>query len=140
MSTLTREQIKRALDQMGDGWALDRQMALIWGERVPLYRVDDEDGNGFTAITINWREVQEVKANSWGDRFHVPTGTYAPVVNVSHYVRSGDAWASYGLGRDFPVDGFKPVKRRMFSQLARLTRELTPDKARELAARALATA
>lgn len=134
MSTLTRDQIKKAFDQMGDGWSLDRQMALFWGERVPLYRLGDEDGNGFTAVTINWREVDEVKTNKWGDVFHVPTGTYRPVVNVSHYVRDGEVWASYGLGTDFPVDGFKPVRRRMFSQLAKITRSLGADDVRELVA------
>lgn len=138
MSTLTRDQIKKAFDQMGDGWSLDRQMALLWGERVPLYRLDDEDGDGFTAVTLNWREVHETRTNRYGDRFHVATGTYRPVLNVSHYVRSGEMWASYGLGTDFPVDGFEPVRRRMFSQLARITRSLGADDLRELVAGAAA--
>ena len=135
MSTLTRDQIKKALGQLGEGWALDRQMAMIWGERVPLCLVDDEDVKGYAAVTVNWREVKETKTNQWGDVFHVPSGTYRPVVNVSHYVRSENGCGTcYGLGMDFPVDGFEPVRRRMFSQLARITHELTPDRVRELVA------
>lgn len=140
MSTLTRDQIKKALDQMGEGWALDRQMALIWGKRVPLYHVEDEDGRGYASVTVDWAEVKETRTNDWGDVFHVPSGTYRPVVNVSHYVRSENGCGTcYGLGMDFPVDGFEPVRRRMFSQLAKITHELTSDRVRELVAAEAAT-
>ena len=134
MARLTHDRIRRALGQIGEGWALDRQSALIWGELVPMFRVPDEGNpDGYTRIELRWDEVDEVKTNDWGQRFHVPTGTYRPMINISHWHRDGEVWASFGLGRDIVLTEYEPTKRRMFATLARITREYGPEACRALA-------
>ena len=115
MSKLTREQIDRAREQLGDGWVLDLRMATIWGRKIPVYRIEDE----------------EIKTNEYGDVLHDPSGTYYPSIEVRHYVRDGRGGVSYYIGRgmegmSFPIEE-EPVRRRTFSRLARITRELTTE-------------
>lgn len=134
MARLTQDRIRRALGQIGEGWALDRQSAMIWGKLVPEFRVPDEDNpDRLTRIELRWDEVREVRTNKWGQRFNVATGTYRPKLNISHWYRSGEMWASFGLGRDIVLDDHEPVKRRTFATLARITREYTPEACRALA-------
>ena len=135
MARLTQDRIRRALGQIGEGWALDRQSALIWGELVPMFRIPDEgDSDVYTELELRWDEVYEVKTNEWGQRFHVPTGAYRPMINISHWHRDGEVWASFGLGRNITLTEFEPTNRRMFATLARITRKLTPEACRALAA------
>ena len=134
MARLTQDRIRRALGQIGEGWGLDTQSLLYWNELVPEFRVPD-DGNpdGFTRIELRWDEVFEVRTNKWGVRHNVATGTYRPMLNISHWHRSGETWASFGLGRDIVLDDHEPVSRRTFATLARITREYTPEACRALA-------
>ena len=39
MARLTQDRIHRALGQIGEGWALDRQALIYWNELVPEFRV-----------------------------------------------------------------------------------------------------
>lgn len=135
MARLTQDRIRRALGQLGEGWGLDTQSLLYRNELVPEFRVPDEDNpDGFTRIELSWDEVREVRANKWGVRLNVATGTYRPMLNISHWHRSGEMWASFGLGRDIVLNDHEPVSRRTFATLARITREYTPEACRALAA------
>ena len=134
MARLTHDRIRRALGQIGEGWALDRQSALIWGELVPMFTVPDEDNpDELTRIELRWDEVREARTNKYGVRLNVATGTYRPKLNISHWHRSGEMWASFGLGRDIVLTEFEPTKRRMFATLARITRDYGPEACRALA-------
>lgn len=135
MARLTQDRIRRALGQIGEGWALDRQALIYWNELVPEFQVPDEDNpDGLTRIELRWDEVREVRTNKWGQRFNVATGTYRPKLNITHWHRSGEMWASFGLGRDIVLDDHEPVRRRTFATLAKITREYTPEACRALAA------
>lgn len=131
MSKLTKKQIDRAREQLGDGWVLDPRMAMIWGKKVPVYRIEDEDGSGYVDVTVDWHEVEETRATDYGALLHIPSGTYRPAIEVRHYVRDGNGNASHffgcGMGgMSFPVEA-EPVSRRTFSRLARVTRELATE-------------
>ena len=128
MARPTEDKIRRALRQLGKGWTLDSQSLYYRGELIPEFRVPDEDNSdGFTRIEIYWDEVREVRTNKWGVRLNVATGTYRPMLNISHWHRSGEMWASFGLGRDIVLSDQEPVRRRTFATLARITREYTPE-------------
>lgn len=138
MGKLSREQIDRAREQLGDGWALDLRMAAIWGMKVPVYRIEDEDDGGYVDVTVDWREVEETRATDYGAVLHIPSGTYRPAIEVRHYVRDGRGNASYysgcGMGGlSFAVE-VEPVRRRTFARLARITRELTTEDLRRYVA------
>lgn len=101
-----------------------------------MFRVPDEGNpDGYTRLELRWDEIDEAKTNDWGQRFHVPTGAYRPKLNISHWHRDSEVWASFGLGRDIVLDDHEPVKRRTFATLARITREYTPEACRALATR-----
>ena len=113
MSKYTTKQIKNALDKLDEGWALDRQALFIDNTLEPIYRIEDENGRGYTQIHLMWLH-------------NVETGEYQIEANISHYERSGEVWCSYGLGHNFILSD--PAKRRMFAQLGKMTHKLTPEK------------
>lgn len=113
MGKYTTKQIKNALGKLDEGWALDRQALLFDSALEPIYRIEDEGGNGYTQVHLMWLH-------------NVETGEYQIEANVSHYERSGEVWCSYGLGHNLILSD--PTKRRMFAQLGKMTHKLTPEK------------
>lgn len=125
MSKYTSKQINSALDKLNEGWSLSRQALIFWNTLKPVYQIDDEDGNGYTQISLDWFPVYERKSSAYCS-YNVETGEYRIEANVSHYVRDGECWTSYGLGQNFILG--EPAKRRMFAQLGKMTHKLTPEK------------
>lgn len=125
MSKYTTKQIKNALDKLNEGWALDRQALLFDNALEPIYRIEDEDGNGYTQIHMMWFPVYERKESCFCS-YNVATGEYQIQANVSHYERSGEVWCSYGIGQNFILG--ETAKRRTFAQLGKMTHKLTPEK------------
>lgn len=125
MSKYTAKQIKNALDKLDDGWALDRQALFINNTLKPIYRIEDEGGNGYTQVHLMWFPVYERKESNFCP-YNVETGEYQIEANISHYERSGEVWCSYGLGQNFILS--EPAKRRTFAQLGKMTHNLTPEK------------
>lgn len=125
MGKYTTKQIKNALDKLDEGWALDRQALLFDSALEPIYRIEDEDGNGYTQLHLMWFPVYERKESRFCS-YNVATGEYQIEANVSHYERSGEVWCSYGLGQNFILG--EPAKRRVFAQLGKMTHKLTPEK------------
>lgn len=125
MGKYTTKQIKNALDKLDEGWALDRQALLFDSALEPIYRIEDEDGNGYTQIHLMYFPVYECKGSHLYS-YNVATGEYQIEANVSHYKRSGEVWCSFGLGQSFILG--EPVKRRVFAELGKMTHKLTPDK------------
>ena len=72
-----------------------------------------------------WFPVYERKGSDFCS-YNVETGEYQIEANISHYERSGEVWCSYGLGQNFILG--EPAKRRVFTQLGKMTHKLTPDK------------
>lgn len=125
MGKYTTNQIKNALGKLDEGWVLDRQALFIDNTLEPVYRVEDEEGNGYTQIHLMWFPVYERKESHFCS-YNVETGKYQIEANVSHYERSGDVWCSYGLGQNLILS--EPAKRRVFAQLGKMTHKLTPEK------------
>lgn len=135
MARLTKDRIRRATEQIGEGWIINGESALILGKLVPEFRVPD-DGNpdAYTSIELRWDWVDEEMVDDRGQRYRLPTGTWRPKLRFSHWHRSGGTWSLFGPGREIVLTEFEPTKRRTFATLARVTRKLTPEACRALAA------
>lgn len=135
MARLTQDRIRRATEQIGEGWIINGESALNLGKLVPEFRVPDEGNpDAYTSIELRWDWVDEERVDDRGQRYRLPTGTWRPKLRFSRWHRSGGIWTLFGPGREIVLTEFEPTKRRTFATLARITRELTPEACHALAA------
>ena len=127
MPSITRKQIITANDKMGNGFSIDVERYVVWGEKQCTKRINlDENHVLLVEITYVTRYARLESGNS------VPY--YIPSVWLQYFTKgSGAFMTSCGMGYNEPLGEKK--EKRLFSVLQKLTHEMTDEKIMEVYAR-----
>lgn len=115
--SITREQINKINEKMGNGWELDLYYYLMHGEKTAVLKIDQEDG-GYIQGKIYIDNV-----SSW--RKDAYNGVQIKI-NVSRYYKGSTegVFVSHGLGKWYAIN--RPdLKRCMFSEVQKMTHKIT---------------
>lgn len=115
--SITREQINKINEKMGNGWEFDLYYYLMRGEKTAVLKIDQEDG-GYIQGKIYISNV-----SSW--RKDAYNGVQIKI-NVSRYYKglTEGTFVSHGLGKWYKIN--RPdLKRCMFSEVQKMTHKIT---------------
>ena len=117
MASITRDQIKKINSGCANGFELDIQHAILWGEKQLEKDIFVNDN---TKITFTLYYARDYKNNS-----------YTPALKADKWIKSNiseNVWSSYSTGKKIDI---KPdpesVKRRNINILQKLTNNLNDE-------------
>ena len=115
MATFTREQVAKWNNQLADGWKLDLQQLLYWGNKRPSFKFKkSESDDVLYTFDLEFSE-------DWQN--HEFLGTYSVDVRCQKWVEQGEMMTSHGLGVRKRIASAISNKK-MFKVLADMTKKL----------------
>lgn len=127
MPSITRKQIIAANDKMGNGFSMDVERYVVWGEKQCVKRLELDERH---VLGVEITYVTEYERLESGSR--VPY--YVPSVWLQYFTKGDGAFmTSCGMGYKKPLGN--RIEKRIFSVLQKLTHEMTDEKIMEVYAR-----
>lgn len=118
MASCTREQLNKWNAKLANGFTLDLQHFLIWGEKSAVRRIDLPDGKILKA-TLEYRDAR--------DDSHHYTGLHQPMVHLSIWTDRGNGMlSSHGMGASVKIGTVQ--SKRNFNNLAALSATIDDEK------------
>ena len=127
MPSITRNQIIAANEKMENGFRLDVERYVVWGEKQCVKHLDLDEKH---VLGVEITYVTEYERLESGSR--VPH--YVPSIWFMYYTKGDGAFmTSIGMGYKEPLGERK--EKKMFAALQKLTHEMTDEKIMEVYAR-----
>ena len=118
MAKITNEQLTKWNAKLSNGFTLDLQRFVVWGEKEAVRNIDLGDSRMLQA-SIGWREIHE------GYRF---TGLVRPEMHLSVWTpTSSGMMSSSGLGATVQVTD-KTFSRKNWNEIAKITGEWNDER------------
>ena len=115
MATFTREQVEKWNNQLADGWKLDLQQLLYWGNKRPSFKFKkNESDKVLYTFDLEFSE-------DWQN--HEFLGTYSVDVRCQKWIEKDSFMTSHGLGVRKRIASAISNKK-MFKILADMTKKL----------------
>lgn len=112
---ITRDQVNKINEKMGNGWELDLSFLLMHNEKTAMLKIPQDDG-GYILGKLYIDNVWD-----WHP------GAYNGIqikLNVSRWMPSGGCFVSHGLGKWYSFN--RPdLKKCMFSEVQKMTHQIT---------------
>jgi len=125
MATITRDKIIKINEGSKNGFKLDIQYYVIWGE-YKLAKLQQLDGvNKYHNFRLGYREHIERKTNEFGCSYPVYTGTYDIVLNYNTSIEQNNMLITEGLGKDKILA--TGLTRKTIKDLQKITEMLTDE-------------
>ena len=130
MAKITKEKYLKINEETKNGFQLDLQYYLIWGEYKLYNLIETETLNKYHNFRLGYREHIEHKTNEFNCTYPVHTGTYDIVLNYNISYKEDKMLITNGLGKDYTLK--TNVARKTIKELQNITKELTQEKLFEL--------
>lgn len=128
MPSITKEQYVKWNSKAQNGWNLDVQEYVVWGEKCLVKRVPINDKEHIE-YKLTWQEDSKPIINQYGENtYTIGSNTYMPVLHVNKWKESNSTKGIYimvGTG-DSKVLG-KAQDRKNFNLLCKLSKELDKE-------------
>lgn len=123
MPSITKKQYNDWSAKCSNGFALDLQRYLVWGEKQAVKAVDLAEDVKLRA-TVEYSSHRRTETGAvWGN---------FPTLHLAVYRKtSTDMWASSGMGVSIPLT-VEPQPRKVWNVLAQFTAQLDDAKLMEL--------
>lgn len=121
---ISREQVNKINEKMGNGWALDLWYLLMHGEKTAELKIPQEDG-GYVQGKIYIDKVTDWHKDAYnGIQIKINVSRY-------HKTHTEGCFAAYGLGHWIKIN--RPdLTRAMFSEVQKMTHDLTAEDIMEI--------
>lgn len=136
MPSITKKQYIAWNSKMGNGFTLDLQNYVAWGEKTAKVRIETADG-GFWDVSVRFQKEATYKLTSYGkDQLQkgIPynqcngwnewTGNYYPVINIQHYAPSTVEGVYHSDSAHKSKRMGDVSSRRNFSTIQKLTHQI----------------
>lgn len=126
MANITKDKVIKINEGSKNGFKLDIQYYLIWGEYKleKLEKIEDQE-NKYHNFRLGYREHVERKTNEYGCSYPVYTGTYDIVLNYNTSLYDNQVLITEGLGKDVVIS--TDHTRKTIKDLQKATEQLTDD-------------
>ncbi len=125
MAKITREQFNKWNAQAQNGFGLDLQYYVIWGEKTLTKKIELDNGN-VVEFKIEYRNEYETKTNEHGCRWNVETGRYIPMLHITVWRPShSGCYVSSGIGKYERIGDAQTSKR--YNVLCKLSAEVKTE-------------
>lgn len=115
MASYTREQVEKWNNQLADGWKLDLQQLLYWGNKRPSFKFKkNESDDVLYTFDLEFSE-------DWQN--HEFLGTYSVDIRCQKWIEKDNFMTSHGLGVRKRI-GVSVANKKMFKILADMTKKL----------------
>lgn len=115
MASYTREQVEKWNNQLADGWKLDLQQLLYWGNKRPSFKFKkNESDDVLYTFDLEFSE-------DWKN--HEFLGTYSVDIRCQKWIEKDNFMTSHGLGVRKRI-GVSVANKKMFKILADMTKKL----------------
>ena len=126
MAKITKEKVIKINEGSKNGFKLDIQYFVIWGEYKleKLEKIENQE-NKYHNFRLGYREHVERKTNEYGCSYPVYTGTYDIVLNYNTSLHENNILITEGLGKDVTLaTGYT---RKTVKELQAITEKLTNE-------------
>lgn len=126
MPSIKRSQVIAANEKMGNGFVMDVERYVVWGEKQCVKHIDLDEKH-VLQVEITFTTEYEKQENSFQRKeWHVPS------IWLQYFTKSDTTsfMTSCGMGYKMPLGN--RMGKKMFSVLQKLTHEMTDEKIMEI--------
>ena len=127
MAKITREQLNRWNGQAKNGFHLDLEYFLNWGEKTLIKDVKQECG-GYIRFKLYYMPEYETKTNEYGCKWNVKTGKQIPMLRIERLNPLQTEGMYQVLTVKDDVQMGEPEKTMKYSTLCKISGKIDTDK------------
>lgn len=127
MAKITREQLNRWNAQAKNGFRLDLEYFLNWGEKTLIKDIKQEDA-GYIRFKLYYMPEYETKTNEYGCKWNVKTGKQIPTLRIERLKPCKTEGMYQVLTVKDDVQMGEPEKTMKYSTLCKISGKIDTDK------------
>lgn len=126
MAKITREQYNKWNAQAQNGFRLDLQYYVGWGEKTLIKSIKQTDGT-IIQFKLWYIPEYETKVNEWGCKWNVKTGKQIPMMRIERLVpgHTEGVYSVHTAKDDMPMG--EPEKTMKYSTLCKISGMVDTD-------------
>lgn len=126
MAKITREQYNKWNAQAQNGFRLDLQYYIVWGEKTLVKSINQPD-NTIIQFKLWYIPEYETKVNEWGCKWNVKTGRQIPMMRIERLVpgHTEGVCSVHTVKDDMPMG--EPEKTMKYSTLCKISGMVDTD-------------
>ena len=129
MAKITREQLNRWNAQAKNGFRLDLNYFLTWGEKTLIKDIKQEDG--YIRFKLYYMPEYETRTNEYGCKWNVKTGKQIPMLRIERLKPLQTEGMYQVLTVKDDVQMGEPEKTMKYSTLCKISGKIDTDKEME---------
>lgn len=126
MAQITREQLNKWNAQAKNGFHLDLEYFLNWGEKTLIKDIEQESG-GYIRFKLYYMPEYEIITNEWGCKYNKRTGKQIPMLRIERLkpCRTEGIYQVLTVKDDVPMG--EAEKTMKYSTLCKISGEINTE-------------